>query len=89
MAKRDYDYHTDPKAAPDLVERVAQMVADYCCADEVEEFERDLARAVVALVLTEAANLAQDMDLGEGTNPYAWPERISEAIRALIPEAKP
>jgi hypothetical protein len=35
-----------------------------------------------------AANLCQDMDLGEGTNPYAWPERLAEAIRAL-PVAAP
>jgi hypothetical protein len=35
-----------------------------------------------------AANLCQEMDLGKGTNPYAWPERLSEAIRAL-PVASP
>lgn len=43
-----------------------------------------LERAVRA-ALEAAADLAQDMDMGVGTNPYAWPERISEAIRAIDP----
>lgn len=88
---------TDPTPQPtpagNLVERAADLFLDdiLCDADCHATYPaiHDAARAVVALVLDEAAHIAQDMDFGEGTNPWAWPERIAEAIRDRMPKEKP
>jgi len=35
----------------ELIEMVAEMIAEHCCADSVEEWERETARAVVELLM--------------------------------------
>ena len=93
MTRSINEAHT-PEAEPGLVERVAQMVADYCCADEVEEFERELARAVVALVLDEAAVEARKQQRPSYVKDFRDGYEVARAdiisaLRALIPGDKP